>query len=249
MTTHNADMQTDAAWELWGKEEPYFGVLTDPKFKRSALTDETMQEFYDSGKKHVEYTFDVIKTHISPSFAPKTVLDFGCGVGRLLIPFSESCEAAYGIDISDSMLKESARQLAARNRENVTLIVSDDKLTKLTNFIEFIHSFIVFQHIPPARGYVLLSALLDHLAPGGVVALHFTYSKSSSDSSHGYTEFSELSEPTEKQSLVVPTLTMQMNSYNLSKLMYIFQKHRFYKTHIEFTDHGGELGAFIFATR
>ena len=33
-------MSTDRAWNEWGEKDPYFGVLTDDKFRRRNLTDE-----------------------------------------------------------------------------------------------------------------------------------------------------------------------------------------------------------------
>ena len=39
----------------------------------------------------------------------------------------------------------------------------------------FIHSFIVLQHIPPAKGYQIFRDLLERLEPGGVIAIHFPY--------------------------------------------------------------------------
>ena len=41
---------------------------------------------------------------------------------------------------------------------------------------DLVHSFIVFQHIPIARGEVILRELIDLIADGGVGAIHFTFS-------------------------------------------------------------------------
>jgi hypothetical protein len=39
---------------------------------------------------------------------------------------------------------------------------------------------------------------------------------------------------------------MQMNAYNLSELAYMLQSVGVRSMHVEFTDHGGELGVFLF---
>jgi 2-polyprenyl-3-methyl-5-hydroxy-6-metoxy-1,4-benzoquinol methylase len=37
-------------------------------------------------------------------FAPRRVLDFGCGVGRVTLPLARRVDAVVAIDIADSML-------------------------------------------------------------------------------------------------------------------------------------------------
>ena len=40
---------TDEAWEEWGAKDPYYGVLTNPIFRRVALTEASKDEFFRSG--------------------------------------------------------------------------------------------------------------------------------------------------------------------------------------------------------
>src|SRR5258708_37829538 len=89
---HCMDMSTDVAWEEWGRRDPYFGVITDPKFRRGGLNEDAKREFFGDGETLVKYLFATIQRHIDPQFAPKNILDFGCGVGRLLVPFARLAE-------------------------------------------------------------------------------------------------------------------------------------------------------------
>ena len=73
------------------------------------------------------------------------------------------------------MLAEASSNCQERNIENVSFVKSDDDLTKLTGTFDLIHSHIVLQHIPEKRGMHLIKALLRHLDPGGVIAIHFFY--------------------------------------------------------------------------
>ena len=43
-------MSTDTEWENWGKKDPYFGVLTNEKFRSQKLSDESRIEFFESGQ-------------------------------------------------------------------------------------------------------------------------------------------------------------------------------------------------------
>ncbi len=42
---------------------------------------------------------------------------------------------------------------------------------------------------------------------------------------------------------------MQMNSYSLNDLLFLIQGLRVHNLHVEFTDHGGELGTVLYFQR
>ena len=144
-------MKTDKAWERFGQKDPYFGVLADPKYHQNKLDDAARTEFFLSGKNHIQYIMNEVNSGLGKEFNPSTGLDFGCGVGRVLIPMSEFLTEAVGFDISIGMLEEAQDNCLEHNRTNVTLLTSD-KAPQLNRKFDFIHSYIVFRHIPPARG-------------------------------------------------------------------------------------------------
>ena len=94
-------LNPDNEWEKFGKLDPYFGVFTDN------LSEEQIIEFFDSGENQLELFLRIIKQHLDPNFTIINALDFGCGVGRVLIPLARISSFVLGIDISDSMLKKS----------------------------------------------------------------------------------------------------------------------------------------------
>lgn len=157
------DRDTDADWRKLGATEPYWGVLSHPDYLSDNLTPERVAAFYASG---VAYVDDVLARfdHLFGARPRGPALDFGCGAGRLTEPMAAQMGQAAGYDISPGMLAE------ARRRGGRALYVSE---LPDGPFV-WINSFIVFQHIPPARGMVLLEALLARLAPGGLVSLHLT---------------------------------------------------------------------------
>src|SRR3954463_1763115 len=120
---------TDWDWSELGKVEPYYSVLTDPKFRVANLTPAAVEEFYRGGEDNVRAIFETIRHHLDPAFRPASALDFGCGVGRLLIPLAKRCGKAYGVDISAGMLELCAKRLRAESLDNVTLVKSDDALS------------------------------------------------------------------------------------------------------------------------
>ena len=165
-------MTTDSAWEAWGQKDPYYGVITNPKFRKSALTAEARKEFFESGHVHTDYVMLMIRQHVDPSFLPQSVLDFGCGVGRLVVPFAKLATQVVGMDVSSAMLLEARRNCDEQAISNVELLMSDDELATLGQTFDLIHSYIVFQHIPPDRGRTIFGKLLSHIAGGGVGAIH-----------------------------------------------------------------------------
>jgi SAM-dependent methyltransferase len=247
MTEHRIDMSTDIAWEEWGRRDPYFGVITDPKFRRTEIDEKRKREFFESGESHVHGVLTTIRKHVDPTFAPGRVLDFGCGVGRLLPAFSKIAGEVVGLDVSPSMLREAEWNCDERRLPNVRLLISDDSLSSLSGSFDLIHSCIVFQHIPIDRGRAIFSKLLQYLRPGGVGAIQLTYSKTRFASTCGVAP--PLPTPTETPGSVIAPETdpeIQMNPYNLNEIMFLMQSRGIQTFHIEFSDHGGELGVFLF---
>jgi SAM-dependent methyltransferase len=251
-------MSTDDAWKQWGRQDPYFGVLTNDKFRSRNLTDEARAEFLDSGRAHVDTVLAVLRKHVAPAFAPQRVLDFGCGVGRLVIPFARVAREVVGVDVSEGMLAEARRNCEAAGLDNVTLVISDDTLSAVEGEFDLVHSVIVFQHIDPQRGREIFRRILAHLSPGGAGALQFTYAKSRHAQRDGQpppaaesakrTFKSMLRGALRKAALPVDP-EMQMNVYSVNALLFMLQSLGVREIHAEFTDHGGELGVFLYFRR
>ena len=165
---------TDQDWKKWGKTDPYFAVCSSEQFRLNNLNSDSRDQFFAGGSEHIEHVFKMVRSFI-PSFAPSSAVDFGCGTGRLLIPLAQKCTAkVVGVDISEEMLSETRRNCEAHGIRHAQLLLSDDSLSLLQDHYDFIHSFIVLQHIPVLRGEEIFRALLNRLNAKGVFALHFT---------------------------------------------------------------------------
>lgn len=263
-------MSTDIAWEAWGARDPYYGVLTQPEFRAGALTAEGRELFFASGRAHVAHVLDVLRRQIDETCLPRRVLDFGCGVGRVLLPFAEVVDEAVGVDVSPSMLGEAQRNCEARALSNVRLLPSDDTLSSVEGSFDLVHSCIVLQHIEVTRGRALFAELVRRVRPGGCGALHVTIGWDAYADTFGQPPPLVAPPPRSLLSSVKATLRqwlpgtsiappepapqteaeadpeMQMNYYNLSELVFILQRAGAVRFHTELTDHGGAIGAFLF---
>ncbi len=80
-----------------------------------------------------------------PRVPKRTCLEIGFGGGRLLVEAGKDFQQAVGVDIHDSFDK--ARQyLGLQGCHNATLLHRDELDTLKDSSIDFIFSFIVFQH-------------------------------------------------------------------------------------------------------
>lgn len=238
-------------WQKWGKENPFFGVLSDPKFLNANLDEQSREEFFQSGERHVSRVWRVIQTKLRDDFEPRRVLDFGCGVGRLLIPFARRAQTVVGIDVSPGMLEEAANNCRERGLEAVHLLGREELGRLDSNSFDLVHSYIVFQHIPVAEGERLLRILVDLIATGGIGVIHLTFSdvrsatrrailalRVRSNVMHGLFNLAQ------GKSFSWPL--MQMNSYSISRVFDILFAARCSNLHVEFEDHGGFRSAILY---
>lgn len=159
---------TKKNWEKFGRKNPYYGVNTSKEFKGTSLSCETENVFFDSGREIIHRVLHLTGELYGRSQFD-TAVDFGVGVGRLLIPLSKSCKKIWGVDISDSMLrtaKENCRKHSVNNAHFANYV------EELPDDLDLVHSFVVIQHIPISLGMTIIETLMKKVRPGGLVAVH-----------------------------------------------------------------------------
>jgi SAM-dependent methyltransferase len=245
---------SDVSWEKWGRENPYYGVLTDDKFRHENLTDELKSEFLETGRLHVERVLAMAQNHCGALLSRKSALDFGCGVGRLVIPLAQIFERVTGVDISPGMLEVAKQNCSERGIDNADFVRSDDQLTQVTGKFDFIHSYLVLQHIPIRRGEKIITQLLDRLNDEGILAIHLPFARRDSalrKSIHflrrNFSPLSALINIFRRKPRNEPFI--QMNSYDVNHLLISLSEHGIKDVFLEVVDAGGFVSAFIFARK
>src|ERR1700722_825896 len=236
---------TDADWQEIGRSQPFWGVFTHPEFRRENINAESLAALYATGVDFIASVIAEFERIAGAPFHARTALDFGCGTGRLTEAMIAYSDKAIGYDISPGMLQEARARCAG----NATYT---DQLPE--GLFDWINSFIVFQHIPPERGFALVEQLLTRLAPGGFVSLHFTIYREvvplpSPESKHrpARSGWRGLLRPFFRASFpALPIGTVLMYDYDLNRLCEVF--HRFGIEHmcLAHEDHGGHHGVKIF---
>lgn len=235
---------TDRDWQIIGETEPYFGVLTAERFKRDNLDAATRDEFFSYGASDIDGFIRRMQEVFGP-FAPRSALDFGCGVGRLTLPLAELTGSATGVDISPGMLAE------ARKHSHPGVRFTDSIPEEA---FDWVVSAIVLQHIPPDRGYAILDTLLSRVAPGGGATIQLIFGRTEG---HEHSAGARLvigpqgvrpaRRPVKHRK--IPEGVMIMHDYDMSYVIGTFYRHGLTKLFLEHCDHGGMVGATIYARK
>jgi SAM-dependent methyltransferase len=235
---------TDADWNLIATHQPYYGVLANERYLAENLTPQAIDEFYESGKADIDYVIGVLRRIAGGDVEPARALDFGCGAGRLSLAMAKYAKQVVGVDVADGMLRIAREQAAARKVGNVEL-----RTTLPSNRVDWINSLIVFQHIPPQRGYAILADLVALLAPGGFLSVQLTFFR---DDRHVTDITRDLADYRYDGTAI--ELLSHVDSYPGSPTMYDYDLNRVFRTLFlggiesvvsEHTDHGGCHGAWF----
>jgi len=168
---------TDRDWSSIAESDPYWGVISVDQFRGRDLSAEKKAQFFASGQQYINNILSFTRKYMVHDFQIDRGLDFGCGVGRLLLPLAQAAREAVGVDVAPRMLALTQENLAAAGITNATTVLGTDDLANVEGKFNFINSYIVLQHIPPERGIRIIRELLLRLEVRGVFALHLTYAK------------------------------------------------------------------------
>ncbi len=130
-------------WDERARENARYYVNTE----REDWTDE---QFFASGERTVAEEILTDMTNICQGKDPKqmSVLEIGCGAGRVTRALARLFGQVYGVDISGEMVARATQALADHPNAHVFQNSGAD-LAVLGNVqIDFAFSSIVFQHIP-----------------------------------------------------------------------------------------------------
>ena len=239
-------------WDAFAAREPYFAVLTEPEFLRANFDEKAEARFFQSGDEYVSSLYGTVLESVAPHFAPLKVLEYGCGVGRLVIPFARRAENVTGVDISPAMLETARRHADLAGVRNVELRTAaefeDDPRT-----FDLVNCFLVFQRLRQDEGLELLRKLAARIREGGVGVFHLPYRSHVSpllrvarDARARVPGINALANLARRKPASTPLI--ESNTYDLNEVFAVLQEH-FQTPHLVFTRHGDLDGVIVHALK
>lgn len=154
-------------WDRRARENAWFFIDDRLDYRTPDL-----RAFWAGGERDLDALLDAVDVQIAPT---DTVVEIGCGAGRLTRPIAARAGRAIALDVSPEMLslaREHNRGLA-----NVTWILGDGRsLAGIEDAsAEACISYVVFQHVPDPNailGYVREMGRV--LRPGGWAAFQLS---------------------------------------------------------------------------
>jgi 2-polyprenyl-3-methyl-5-hydroxy-6-metoxy-1,4-benzoquinol methylase len=98
--------------------------------------------------------------------ANATLLELGCGVGRVSEHLARHFQRYIGVDLSPSHLQIARQHLSSLGFENVRLLALEEFLEEPPPF-DIFYTILTLQHNPPPVTLMLLRTCLSRLRPGG----------------------------------------------------------------------------------
>jgi len=156
----------EKVWSAYGEEQTYWSVLTAGKNRDDALDAAALADFYASGFHTYGEIAPLLARNGIAAGQIASVLDFGCGVGRLAAPFAQHFGHYIGVDISPGHLRLARERAAASGLDDVEFLTAAEFL-RSDIASDLYYSVIVLQHNPPPIMREMLRAGLQRVRPGG----------------------------------------------------------------------------------
>ncbi len=136
--------------------------------------DWTEESFFQSGEKDYELMVEPVLTRRSWLPAGKTMLELGCGAGRMTKAFAERFGHVVALDISTEMLARAKALLPDAQNITWTLGNGADLSGIPDESVDFAFSYIVLQHMPTRElTLTYIREMLRVLKEGGVFLFQF----------------------------------------------------------------------------
>jgi SAM-dependent methyltransferase len=128
-------------------------------------------EFFESGRREVDYFLSFAGVELGAS---DTVVEIGCGAGRMTRRLSELAGTVIATDVSGEMLQRAAANLADHDNVGFIELSGEGDLPLADGSATAVFSYITMQHVPTALAQeTYFASALRVLAPGGWALIQF----------------------------------------------------------------------------
>ena len=156
-------------WDAMARRNAFYGVVSWPEFQ--ALDQVDREKFWETGRKEADLFLSRLNLADTASWS---MVEIGCGLGRMTQRFAERFGRVHAVDVSPEMLGRARSQWS--HLQNVEFILGhgNDFPGVADRSMDFVFSFIVLQHVPDpqiVKDYLRETARV--LKPGGLAYLQF----------------------------------------------------------------------------
>ena len=156
-----ADAGMREFWDARAEENAYYFIDN-----RLDYRDPDWDAFWTGGREALDKVIELLGVEIAPT---DSIVEIGCGLGRITRGLAERGAEVRALDVSERML-DRARTLNA-DLGNVEWVLGDGRtLAPIeTGSADVCHSFVVFQHLPdPAMTLAYVREMGRVLRPDGI---------------------------------------------------------------------------------
>jgi ubiquinone/menaquinone biosynthesis C-methylase UbiE len=154
-------------WETLGASDPLWAVLMKPGTRHGGWDRDA---FLATGRSEVAEAMTHLARFVELT-SIHTILDFGCGAGRLTQALANYADNVTGLDVSPSMLEVAGRLDRTQGKCTFVLNTRDDLSAFADGQFDLVYSSLVLQHLPPADASRFVSEFGRVVRPGGAVVV------------------------------------------------------------------------------
>jgi SAM-dependent methyltransferase len=107
-------LKSNAEWELWGKDDPLWGVASWANKQKDGASPWTEAEFYALGESD---WMDFQRHWQQYGLETGSCLEIGCGAGRITKQLAMSFDRVYAVDVSEHMIARARKAVDSGNVE------------------------------------------------------------------------------------------------------------------------------------
>jgi 2-polyprenyl-3-methyl-5-hydroxy-6-metoxy-1,4-benzoquinol methylase len=155
------------AWEALGRAGAHHSVLTNADYLPEKFA-QNEAGFWNSGVEEAEWVSALIAKYTDRELAELTCTEYGCGVGRLSVPFSKQFKAYHALDISQPHLDLAQERAQLFGQAEIQFENVTDLASRPLPDCDIFYSRIVLQHNPPPIMVQILTRAMQALAPDGI---------------------------------------------------------------------------------
>jgi ubiquinone/menaquinone biosynthesis C-methylase UbiE len=171
-------LKSNIEWELWGKDDPLWGVASWAGKQKDSDSPWTEEEFYALGASDWS---DFLSHWQQYGLNRQSCLEIGCGAGRLTKQIALSFDQVHAVDISEDMIGRARKAVGGRNVE--FSVIDGLNLPQPESSVSAIFSAHVLQHLDSVNvGLSYFRELFRVLEAGGSMMVHIPLYQFPSDS-------------------------------------------------------------------